>query len=58
MDIFGKKKAQALQDEIDQLKKRNAELESMMTPEMRDLDTAKTALKGHRIPYGRIERAA
>lgn len=46
MDIFGKKKAQALQDEIDQLKKRNAELESMMTPEMRDLDTAKTALKG------------
>ena len=46
MDIFGKKKAQALQDEIDQLKERNAQLESMMTPEMRDLDTAKTALKG------------
>ncbi len=46
MDIFGKKKAKALQDEIDRLKQRNAELESMMTPEMRDLDTAKAALKG------------
>ncbi len=44
MDIFGKKKAKELQDEVDRLKARNAEVESLMTPEMRDLDAAKAAL--------------
>lgn len=44
MDIFGKKKAKGLQDEVDQLKARNAELESLMTPELRNLDAARAAL--------------